>query len=201
MLVAVSKGVPATWLPAAVEAGLGSLGENRVQEAAAKIPLVPGAAWHMVGRLQGNKAARAVDLFAAIHSVDSIDLARRLDRAATGSGRATRYPIYLQVNIDEERSKAGFSAESLAAALDELAALPSLEVLGLMTIGRLSDGPGAARPTFARLRGLSKRLRARDARLGEGLSMGMSEDFEVAVEEGATIVRIGRALFGERPPP
>ncbi|CAN5744579.1 YggS family pyridoxal phosphate-dependent enzyme [soil metagenome] len=191
--------MPATRLSAAVEAGLGSLGESRVQEAAEKILAVPGAAWHMVGRLQGNKVARAVDLFAAIHSVDSIDLARRLDRAATDSGRGMRYPIYLQVDIDEERSKAGFSPESLAAAVHELVALPNLEVVGLMAIGRLGDRPEAARPTFARLRRLSERLRARDGRLGEGLSMGMSEDFEVAVEEGATLVRIGRALFGDRP--
>jgi len=197
--VAVCKGVPATRLTAAVEAGLRSLGENRVQEAADKVPAVPGATWHMVGHLQGNKAARAVELFDSIQSVGSIDLARRIDRAAGTLGRSTPYPVYLQVNVDRDRAKAGFSPESLEDELDVLVTLPNLDLLGLMTVGRWAERPETARPTFSRLRALSERLRSRQPCLGEGLSMGMSDDFEVAVEEGATVLRVGRALFGARP--
>lgn len=196
--MAVSKGVPATWLSVAAEVGLGLLGENRVQEAAQKIPFVPGATWHMVGRLQGNKAARAVDLFSVIQSVDSVDLAVRLDRAAGAARYTSRYPIFLQVNVDGDDAKAGFLPASLEAELEGLAALPNLELRGLMTVGRMAERPEAARSTFVGLRELLERLRAREPRLGAGLSMGMSDDFEVAVEEGATLVRIGRALFGER---
>ncbi len=198
--MAVSKGVPASLLTSAVAAGLDLLGENRVQEAAAKMPEVPAASWHLVGRLQGNKAARALELFATIHSVDSLDLARRLDRLADVTDRATPYPVFLQVNVDEDLSKAGFSPEALGLTLDKLTSLPNLELLGLMTIGRMGDRPEAGRPTFRRLRGLSESLHSQDSRLGAGLSMGMSDDFEVAVEEGATVVRIGRALFGDRLP-
>ena len=197
--MAVSKGVPATRLAAAVEAGFRSLGENRVQEAADKVPAVPGATWHMVGHLQGNKAARAVELFDSIQSVGSIDLARRIDRAAGTLGRSTPYPVYLQVNVDRDRAKAGFSPESLEDELDVLVTLPNLDLLGLMTVGRWAERPETARPTFSRLRALSERLRSRQPCLGEGLSMGMSDDFEVAVEEGATVLRVGRALFGARP--
>ncbi|CAN5682265.1 YggS family pyridoxal phosphate-dependent enzyme [soil metagenome] len=196
--MAVSKGVPATRLVAAVDVGLGLLGENRVQEAAEKVPLVAGATWHMLGRLQGNKAARAVELFRAVHSVDSIDLARRLDRAAGTLGRSVPYPVYLQVNVDRDEAKAGFTPESLEDGLSSLASMTNLEFVGLMTVGRLAERPEAARPTFSRLRLVSERLRRRQVRLGEGLSMGMSDDFEVAVEEGATVVRVGRALFGAR---
>ncbi len=198
--MAVSKGVPASLLTSAVAVGLDLLGENRVQEAAAKMPEVPAASWHLVGRLQGNKAARALELFATIHSVDSLDLARRLDRLADVTDRATPYPVFLQVNVDEDLSKAGFSPEALGLTLDKLTSLPNLELLGLMTIGRMGDRPEAGRPTFRRLRGLSESLHSQDSRLGAGLSMGMSDDFEVAVEEGATVVRIGRALFGDRLP-
>ncbi|MDQ3447791.1 MAG: YggS family pyridoxal phosphate-dependent enzyme [Chloroflexota bacterium] len=199
-LMAVSKGVPASLLTSAVAVGLDLFGENRVQEAAAKIPAVPAATWHLVGRLQGNKAARALELFATIHSVDSLDLARRLDRLADVIDRATPYPVFLQVNVDEDLSKAGFSPAALGLALDGLVSLPNLELRGLMTIGRMGGRPEAGRPTFRRLRGLAESLHSQDSRLGAGLSMGMSDDFEVAVEEGATVVRIGRALFGDRLP-
>jgi pyridoxal phosphate enzyme (YggS family) len=194
--MAVSKGVPASLLTSAVAVGLDLLGENRVQEAAAKIPAVPAATWHLVGRLQGNKAPRALELFATIHSVDSLDLARRLDRLADVTDRATPYPVFLQVNVDEDLSKAGFSPAALGLALDGLVSLPNLELRGLMTIGRMRDRPEAGRPTFRRLRALAESLHSQDSRLGAELSMGMSDDFEVAVEEGATVVRIGRALFG-----
>lgn len=195
--MAVSKGVSLSRIAEAVEAGLEVLGENRVQEAAAKIPQLPPARWHLVGRLQGNKAARALELFESIHSVDSVDLAGRLDRLA--AGRSSPYPVFLQVDVDGDEAKAGFSPMALQDQLPRLASLANLELRGLMTIGRMADSPEAARPTFAALRDLAHRLRSRDERLGDGLSMGMSADFEVAVEEGATVLRIGRALFGARP--
>jgi pyridoxal phosphate enzyme (YggS family) len=196
-LVAVSKTVDAARLAAAVAAGLTVLGENRVQEAESKAPLLPGAHWHLVGPLQSNKGRRAVELFDVIQSVDSVDLAGRLDRMAAEAGRAP-LGVYLQVNVDMDAAKAGFLPETLARELPELAGLANLRLLGLMTVGRLTGTAEEARPTFVRLRELSAGLRSRVAALGPGLSMGMSGDFEVAVEEGATLIRVGRALFGER---
>jgi PLP dependent protein len=197
-LVAVSKTVPAERLRAAVAAGLDVLGENRVQEAATKVPEVPGAAWHLVGPLQSNKARRAIELFSMIQSVDSIDLARRLDRICREIRPERPFPVLLQVNVDDDPSKAGFSPDVLAAVLDDLAAFPGLDIRGLMTIGRQVSSAEEARSTFRALRELSGRLRARHRVLGPDLSMGMSDDYPVAIEEGATIVRVGRALFGER---
>jgi hypothetical protein len=201
-LVAVSKTVDPTRLRDAVAAGLTILGENRVQEAEEKVDEVPGATWHLVGPLQSNKVRRALETFDCIESVDSIGLAERLDRLARevrGAGPARRYPILLQVNVDADPSKAGFDPGDLPDALERLVALDALEVRGLMTIGRLVTEAEAARPTFAALRAVSERLREAGKPTGPELSMGMSDDFEVAVEEGATIVRVGRALFGERP--
>jgi len=201
-LVAVSKTVDAARLRDAVDAGLTLFGENRVQEGAAKAPEVPGARWQLVGPLQSNKARRALEVYEAIQSVDSAGLAERLDRLARevrGAGPANRYPVLLQVNVDDDPAKAGFAPEALPEALRHLAALEALDVRGLMTIGRLVDSAEAARRTFVTLRELGERLRASGAALGPDLSMGMSEDFEVAIEEGATIVRVGRAIFGERP--
>jgi len=197
-LVAVSKTVPAERLRAAVEAGITLLGENRVQEAEEKAPLLPGASWHLVGHLQSNKAARALALFAEIESVDSLALAERLARLAPAAGRA-RLPIWLQVNVDEDPAKEGFLAADLARDLPAILALPALEVRGLMTVGRLAATPEEARPTFAHLRTFAAELRAAHPGLGPGLSMGMSDDYAVAVEEGSTLVRVGRALFGMRP--
>jgi pyridoxal phosphate enzyme (YggS family) len=190
-------------LRAAVAAGLTTLGENRVQEAAAKVEALPQVTWHLVGHLQGNKAARAVALFDVIESVGSVELAQRLDRLVAlrsgGQGRHVgRLPVYLQANVDADPDKSGFLPEILEGSLDELAALPNLELRGLMTVGRLYGASEEARPTFATLRELSTRLRGRWPGLGPGLSMGMSDDFEIAVEEGATVVRVGRAIFGER---
>jgi pyridoxal phosphate enzyme (YggS family) len=196
-LVAVSKTMPARRLDAAVAAGLTLLGENRVQEAEAKAPLVAGARWHLIGPLQSNKARRAVELFDAIESVDSLDLARRLDWIAGELGRAP-LGIYLQVNVDRDEAKAGFLPEALEAELPAIAALPNLRLLGVMTVGRLVGTAEEARPTFAALRELSRRLGARSDALGGGLSMGMTNDYEVAIEEGATAIRVGRALFGAR---
>jgi pyridoxal phosphate enzyme (YggS family) len=198
-LVAVSKTVPPDRLRAAMAAGLQPFGENRVQEAAAKFAQVPGARWHLVGPLQSNKARRAVELFEAIESVDSVAIARRLDRLALEAAPVRPLRVYLQVNVDGDPSKAGFDPPALERALPELLALAGLQIAGLMTIGRLVSGPDLARPTFRALRLLSARLRSGHAGLGPGLSMGMSDDYPVAVEEGATVVRVGRALFGERP--
>jgi pyridoxal phosphate enzyme (YggS family) len=196
-LVAVSKTVDAGRLAAAVAAGLTVLGENRVQEAESKAPLLPDARWHLIGPLQSNKARRAVELFDVIQSVDSVDLARRLDRLAGELGRAP-LGVYLQVNVDLDEAKAGFRPETLAREMPALADLPNLRLLGLMTVGRFTGSAKEARPTFVRLRQLSAALRSSGAALAPGLSMGMSGDYEVAVEEGATLVRVGRALFGER---
>jgi pyridoxal phosphate enzyme (YggS family) len=144
-----------------------------------------------------------VSLFDVIETVDSLALATRIDRIAgerspAGIGHGDRYPVLLQVNIDVDPSKAGFQPGAIERDLASILALPNLRVEGLMTVGRLVDDPDAARPTFAALRRLSERLRVGEPRLGAGLSMGMTDDFEVAVEEGATIVRIGRAIFGHR---
>ena len=198
-LVAVSKTVAPDRLRDAVTAGLDLLGENRVQEAMAKAPEVPGARWHLVGPLQSNKARKAVELFERIQSVDSIELAERLDRLSGELRPGARYPVLLQVNVDDDPAKAGFEPDALTAAMDRLVALERLEFGGLMTIGRLAQEPSAARTTFRRLRELSDHLRETGAPIGPALSMGMTDDFELAVEEGATIVRVGRALFGERP--
>ncbi len=201
-LVAVSKEVDADRLGHAVEAGIRTLGENRVQEGAAKVARVAGATWHLIGPLQSNKARRALEAFDVIQSVDSSGLAERLDRLARDvrdASSTARYPVLLQVNVDDDPSKAGFAEAELPAAIEGTSGLDALEVRGLMTIGRLVATAEAARSTFAGLRHLSERLRGAGAPIGPDLSMGMSDDFEVAVEEGATIVRVGRAIFGERP--
>lgn len=197
-LVAVSKTVEVARLRAAVAAGLTLLGENRVQEAEAKVGAVPGATWHLVGPLQSNKARRALDAFATIESVHSVDLARRLDRLVGSTVGGPPYPVMLQVNVDRDPAKAGLMPEELERAVADLDATDHLDYRGLMTVGRLVDEPEAARPTFVALRALSEKLSASWPRLGPGLSMGMTDDFEVAIEEGATIVRIGRAIFGHR---
>lgn len=198
-LVAVTKTVASERVRAAIAAGLDVVGENRVQEAETKKPLVAGATWHLIGPLQSNKARRAIETFDVIESVDSLDLVRRLDRLA-GEHRAGRpMPVLLQVNVDADPDKAGFRAAALERDAAELLDLPGLDFRGLMTIGRLSADPESARATFVALRRLSDRLRTLDPRLGSELSMGMTDDYPVAVEEGATIIRIGRALFGNRP--
>jgi hypothetical protein len=197
-LVAVSKTVPPDRLRDAVVAGLDLLGENRVQEALGKVGQVPGARWHLVGPLQSNKVRRALEAFAMIETVDSVGLAERIDRLAPDVGR-DRVPVLLQVNVDLDPSKAGFLPDDLPAALETLTALDRLEVRGLMTIGRQVERPEEARATFAGLRAISVGLRRAWPGLGPELSMGMTDDFPIAVEEGATIVRVGRALFGERP--
>jgi pyridoxal phosphate enzyme (YggS family) len=201
-LVAVSKTVDAERLQSALAAGITSLGENRVQEAEGKVAALPGATWHLVGPLQSNKARRALETFDVIQTVDSLDLAERLDRLARDARDASPerpYPVLVQVNVDDDPSKAGLAPDALPQVLEAMRRLDALEVRGLMTIGRLVGDGEAARPTFLALRELSMRLRDEGKPLGPELSMGMTDDFEVAVEEGATIVRVGRAIFGERP--
>jgi pyridoxal phosphate enzyme (YggS family) len=197
-LVAVSKTVAVERVRAAVEAGMTLFGENRVQEALAKVPEVPGARWHLVGPLQSNKARRAIEAFDMIETLDSVGLAQRLDRIAGELGRASM-PVLLQVNVDRDAAKSGFAPDELGAAIADIRGLARLDVRGLMTIGREVARPEDARATFAGLRELGERLRGTWPGLGPELSMGMSDDYPVAVEEGATIVRVGRALFGERP--
>jgi pyridoxal phosphate enzyme (YggS family) len=200
-VVAVSKTVDADRIAAAASAGWDTFGENRVQERAAKAGALAAvrAEWHLIGPLQSNKARRAIELFDVIETVDSVELATRLDRITGEVRPGDQLRVLLQVNVDEDAAKAGFDTAGIDRALPEILELRNLRIDGLMTVGRLVGSAEAARPTFVALRTLSERLRARDPRVGAQLSMGMSEDFEVAVEEGATLVRLGRAIFGARP--
>lgn len=199
-LVAVTKGHPVEAVLAAVEAGLADLGENRIEELEEKIGAVGRPArWHFIGHLQSRKAARALaaDL---IHSVDSPKLARRLARSAEEAGRSA-VPVLLQVNTSGEESKGGFVAEHAPEALVEIADLAPLRVEGLMTMAPLTDDEAVIRRTFRRLRELLEALRRERPEVGRELSMGMTNDLRIAVEEGSTLVRIGTALFGERESP
>lgn len=202
-VVAVSKTVEPARIAAAAVAGWDLFGENRVQERAAKADAVAAAGiqaeWHLIGPLQSNKARRAIELFDVIESVDSLDLARRLDRICAELRPGRPLPVLAQVNVDDDPAKAGFDPADVERDLGALLDLPNLALRGLMTVGRLVERPEDARPTFVALRRLAERLRSYEPRLGPELSMGMSEDYEIAVEEGATIVRIGRAIFGARP--
>lgn len=190
-LVGVSKNFPPEMVDAAVNAGLTLFGENKVQEARAKIPEVSSRAhWHLIGHLQTNKARDAVALFELIHSVDSVKLAMELNKYAERAGKTQR--VLLEVNVSGEASKFGLKTEDLPAVLAEIQALPRLQVDGLMTMAPFGKDAEAARPYFRRLRELGATHGLRE------LSMGMSHDFEVAVEEGATLVRVGTAIFGER---
>jgi pyridoxal phosphate enzyme (YggS family) len=174
-----------------------TLGENRVQEAATKIAALPAAAaWHLVGHLQTNKAKLAVQLFELIHSLDSERLARELDRQGGQAGKAVR--CLVEVNLGGEASKSGTTEEGLRPLLEAAGGLRHLRIEGLMAIPPLLPDPEAVRPYFRRLRMLRDKLQSENFPLAE-LSMGMTNDFEVAIEEGATLVRIGTAIFGPRP--
>ena len=189
-LVAVSKTFPAEFIDEAIAAGIAEVGENRVQEAREKKPLVRGAArWHLIGHLQTNKAKDAVKLFDVIQAVDSLDLAQKVARAAESHGK--RQDVMLQVNIGDEPQKSGIARGEVDSIVRQASALAPLRVIGLMAIPPIGT-PDASRPYFRELRSM------RDALGLEHLSMGMSEDFEVAIEEGSTIVRVGRAIFGSR---
>jgi pyridoxal phosphate enzyme (YggS family) len=195
-VVAVTKGHGPDAVRAAAAAGLEDVGENRVQEALAKQEAVGALplAWHLIGTLQRNKAKHAAGRFVLIHSVDRLDIATELDRRAEGTGRQR---VLLQVNCSDEPQKGGVEPEGLPALLDAIVALSRLEVLGLMTMSALTDDPAEQRRAFRRLRELRDGCERSGHRLPE-LSMGMSGDFPTAVEEGATMVRLGTILFGER---
>jgi len=191
MLVAITKGVEASVIRKAFDCGIRNFGENRVQEAEDKIGqlsvLKLDVTWHMVGHLQSNKAKTAVELFDIIHSVDSIKLAEILSRRVQ-----TTLPVLLEVNVSGEVTKSGFSLGEIAVAVDEIRRLPNLKMMGLMTMAPFVTDPEDVRPVFRKLREI------RDSLGLVHLSMGMTDDFEVAVEEGATMLRIGRAVFSER---
>jgi pyridoxal phosphate enzyme (YggS family) len=190
-LVAVTKGVAAPAIAEAVAAGIAHLGENRVQEAEAKRPALAdigaGVNWHMIGHLQTNKVKTAIRLFDIIHSVDSFHLAEAISRRATKA-----ISVFLEVNVSAEPSKYGFALDELPRQHEAISRLPKIDLRGLMTVAPQAHDPEALRPIFERLRNAAESLGL------DELSMGMSDDFEVAVEEGATCVRVGRAIYGER---
>ncbi len=186
-LLAVTKTKPLEDLLAAYEAGVRHFGENRVQEAESKFPHLPAdAVKHLVGPIQSNKANKAARLADVLHAVDSADIARRLARAAANEGR--RLAVYVEVNTGGEETKAGVAPAEVPDLVADVRALPELDLRGLMSI----PPPGETRPHFVALRRLAESLGL------SGLSMGMSDDFEAAIEEGSTIVRVGTALFGRR---
>jgi PLP dependent protein len=201
-LMAVSKQQPAAAILAAARCGLKIYGENRVQEFSTKLPKLPqlaGGKFHMIGHLQSNKAARAAEIFDAVDSLDSLALARKLNTAAAALSK--RIPVLLEIKLSPEPSKTGLLPDSaeLTVLLERFPELHALELRGLMTVPEWSDEAEPARPAFRRLRELRDSLAARYPHFNFGeLSMGMSHDFEVAIEEGATTVRIGTAIFGPR---
>jgi len=202
VLVAVCKTHPADAVRAAFEAGLTDFGENRVQEAEPKIAALEslrarGLRWHLIGHLQSNKARRAAALFDSVHSVDSVDLAKRLDRLAREAGRVL--PVMVEVDLAGEETKAGIPAPELLPGLEEMTGLDGLRVEGLMLLPPYTEDRESVRPYFQKLRKLRDDAVTRGLLAGRSLSMGMSHDFEVAIEEGATHVRVGTAIFGERP--
>ncbi|MFO7265047.1 MAG: YggS family pyridoxal phosphate-dependent enzyme [Bacillota bacterium] len=200
-IVAVTKGVDAATVQAALELGITDIGENRVQEARdkfARLPMGPGVRRHMIGHLQTNKVRQALALFDVIHSLDRPELAAELSRRATALGRVV--PVLVQVNVAREPTKHGLEPEKVLDFIREAAKLPGLRIEGLMTIAPLTNDPETVRPVFRRLRELSRQVEEAGI---EGvrmqcLSMGMTNDFEVAVEEGSTCIRVGTALFGVR---
>lgn len=201
-LVAVSKTVPVGRLQEAMACGCRVFGENRVQEALAKMEALgacPEVEWHLIGPLQTNKVNAAIGRFALIHALDRLNVAERLDRATRARGLVQ--PVLLEVNVAGETSKHGFTPDGLLSTVEKIATLAGLRVLGLMAIPPAAPVPEAARPYFRKVKELAAQVEARripGVSMAE-LSMGMSGDFEVAIEEGATMVRIGTALFGARP--
>jgi pyridoxal phosphate enzyme (YggS family) len=198
-LIAVTKTHPAERVREAIEAGQTLFGENKVQEARAKIPLLPSSVrWHLIGHLQKNKIRHALPLFEMIHSVDSLELATAINRVADEDGHRPR--VLLEVNVSGEGSKFGFKPDVLRIELEQLLALDRLTIEGLMTIPPLAPEAGESRKFFVTLRQLRDELeRSAGVQLPQ-LSMGMSDDFAVAIEEGATLVRVGTAIFGKRTP-
>jgi len=196
-LVAITKTHPAEKVREAIEAGQVLFGESRVQEARVKIPELPSNIhWHFVGHLQKNKIRHALPLFQLIHGIDSLALAQEMNRIAEEQGMHPR--VLLEVNVAGEGSKFGFSPDKLREQMEELLALPRLSILGLMTIPPLAEESEASRKHFVQLRELRDRLQTEFRVDFAQLSMGMTQDFPIAVEEGATLVRVGTAIFGER---
>lgn len=199
-LVAVSKTHPAEAVIAATAAGQRVFGESRVQEAREKIPACPaGLEWHFIGHLQKNKVRQALPLFTTFHSIDSMPLAQAMDRIAGETGRTVDGLV--ELNVSGEDTKHGFSPEELHAAFAGLTALPHLRIRGLMTMAPYSDNPEDARPVFRKLRELRDELQEKFGHPLPELSMGMSGDFDPAIEEGATLVRVGTSIFGTRTQP
>jgi pyridoxal phosphate enzyme (YggS family) len=199
-LVAITKTHPADKVREAIETGQTLFGESRVQEARAKIPELPSnLRWHFVGHLQKNKIRHALPLFEMIHSVDSLLLAQDINRIAEEEGMHPR--VLLEVNVAGEGSKFGFKPETLRAEMESLLAMPRLSILGLMTIPPLAEEPEASRKHFVQLRKLRDHLQTEFRVDLAQLSMGMTQDYAIAVEEGATLVRVGTAIFGERSKP
>ncbi len=197
-LLAVSKTHPADAIKALSDLGQIAFGESKVQEAKAKIPLCPGKLrWHFIGHLQSNKCRDAVELFQMIQSVDSLALAQEINKRAEAAAKTM--PVLLEVNVAGEASKFGYAPERMLAELQQLNALRRLEIHGLMAIPPFAPVAEKARPYFQKLRQLKEQAEAVLGAPLPQLSMGMSGDFEVAIEEGATIVRVGTALFGPRP--
>jgi hypothetical protein len=198
-LIAVSKNFPAEDIQTVYDLGQRRFGENRAQEMAAKYPLLPqDIVWHFIGRLQRNKVKYIIDKASMIHSVDSLDLAKEISRQAVM--QQIRMPILIQVNLEEEATKAGFQEDALQPALKAIAALPNLQIRGLMTIGPYHDDPEDSRPLFKRMKALldqTVQWQIPGTSMDQ-LSMGMSHDFGVAIEEGATFVRVGSSIFGYR---
>jgi PLP dependent protein len=203
-LMAVTKTHPPDRIREAYKAGLRLFGENRVQEFSEKSPALrdlPGAEWHMIGHLQSNKAQKAAELFASVDSVDSVRLAQKLNQAAEQYGK--KLAVLIEINVGEEAAKSGVApgAEELEELLNKAPEFAHLEFRGLMTVPPFTENPEHARPYFRQLRELRDRIAARNlpgVSMGV-LSMGMSHDFDVAIEEGSTQVRVGTAIFGERP--
>lgn len=196
-LLAVSKGQPPERVQEAAELGLAVFGENKVQEAKAKIPQCPGRLrWQMIGHLQSNKCRDAVQLFEMIHSIDSLALAQEVNKWADKSAKTM--PVLFEVNLAGEASKFGFKPEQLLADLNAINSLKRIEIRGLMTMAPWASEPEKARPVFRRLRELKTECEQILSASLDHLSMGMSGDFEVAIEEGSTIVRLGTVLFGPR---
>jgi pyridoxal phosphate enzyme (YggS family) len=199
-LVTVSKTVPADRVRLAIAAGVNTLGENYVQEARDKIQMLSDTdvSWHFIGHLQSNKAKYAVKLFDMIHSVDSLKLATEIDKHARKAG--TIQPVLVQVNLGNEPSKFGLAEDTVMATVRDIGKLANVRVRGLMTMPPFFNAPEKVRPFFAALRRLRDRIRAEDMAgvAMDELSMGMTGDFETAIQEGATLVRIGTAIFGER---
>jgi pyridoxal phosphate enzyme (YggS family) len=199
-LVAVSKTFPAEAIRAAYDAGLRHFGENRVQKWESKQRFVADldATWHLIGHLQSNKALRAAYLFRRVDSIDDLALAKRLAAAAAAEGK--NLPVLIEVHLGDEATKSGVAVAGLPALAEGIAPFAHIDLVGLMTIPPFADDPELARPYFRKLRELRDDVSRRVGRKMPVLSMGMSYDFEVAIEEGATEVRLGTALFGQRQP-